>query len=600
MPSLRHAATVLVALLTVLSVTAAPASADRRPKDVGQSLAVPAYFSPAGEGADLWRRLGAPGVGLAVANPFSGPGKDFDPAYAAAISAARDSGVTVLGYVATGYLGSTGRATRLGETDSLAWLAQAQQDIATWYRLYGEYGLGGVFFDEVQNVCGPDNRYADTYRALDDAAGRLHPGAFTVINPGIGTEECYADIADVSLNFEGTYESYLAWQPPAWQRSRDPRRFWHLVHATGSQAQMADAMRLGRERGAGYMYVTPDVLANPWDSLPPDSYWTAELDAARTTADGTAPTRPGQASAVRRAPTSLTLAWLPSIDRGSGVAGYDVYLNGLRVAGSAGRTPTLTVGGLAPSTTYSVEVRARDVAGNPSARARAVRLTTRSADSRPPGAPRDLRAAEVKVAAVRLAWQAPQDSDVTAYDIRLDGRPLMTLPAALLTGGVTVPISGLTPDTAYTFAVTARDASGNTSAEAGPLTVTTSTPSGEPISEGQAMVDAQAVTYRARYNLPFDFHHVFVDIDSDAATGFATAGVGADFLIENGWFYRHTGTGWNWTPVDAPNPLVSSADDLFVWRIPLSVLGDGVAAHRVVFHGAGSSPEAYSPIINVQ
>ena len=114
---------------------------------------------------------------------------------------------------------------------------------------------------------------------------------------------------------------------------------------------------------------------------------------------------------------------------------------------------------------------------------------------------------------------------MTAYDIRLDGRPLMTLPAALLTGGVTVPISGLTPDTAYTFAVTARDASGNTSAEAGPLTVTTGTPSGEPISEGQATVDAQAVTYRARYNLPFDFHHVFLDIDSDAATGFATAGV---------------------------------------------------------------------------
>ena len=311
--SLRHAATVLVALLTVLSVTAVPASADRRPKDVGQSLAVPAYFSPAGEGADLWRRLGAPGVGLAVANPFSGPGKDFDPAYAAAISAARDSGVTVLGYVATGYLGSTGRATRLGETDSLAWLAQAQQDIATWYRLYGEYGLGGVFFDEVQNVCGPDNRYADTYRALDDAAGRLHPGAFTVINPGIGTEECYADIADVSLNFEGTYESYLAWQPPAWQRGRDPA-------GSGTWCTPPAARRRWPTPCGSAGNEAPDTCTSP------RTYWpTRGTPSARLLLDGRAGRRPvhrrrhradpSRAGVGRAARPDLPHAGLAPVDR---------------------------------------------------------------------------------------------------------------------------------------------------------------------------------------------------------------------------------------------------------------------------------------------
>jgi hypothetical protein len=41
------------------------------------------------------------------------------------------------------------------------------------------------------------------------------------------------------------------------------------------------------------------------------------------------------------------------------------------------------------------------------------------------------------------------------------------------------------------------------------------------------------------------------------------------------------------------NPLVSSADDLFVWRVPLT------GAHRVVFHGSGSSPEVYGPVITV-
>ncbi|MFB4277629.1 spherulation-specific family 4 protein [Nonomuraea sp. MTCD27] len=581
---LRRAAAVAVLLLGSFTGTAHASSSADEP---GLSLAVPAYFYP----GELWGRLSDPGVGIVVANPFSGPGKDFDPNYAKAISDARAAGVTVLGYVATGYLGSTGRATRLGETTPLAWLAQAQQDVARWYDLYGAHGLGGVFLDEVQNVCGPGNAYSDTYRALDESIKSLHRGAFTVINPGIGTDECYADIADVSLTFEGTYETYQGWQPPAWQRGRDPRRFWHLVHATATQEQMEDALRLAKERGAGHVYVTPDVLANPWDTLP--DYWRAELDAARSPDTG-APARPGPATAVKRGPTSLTLAWRPS----PGAVGYDVHLDGLRVTGTAGRVPAVTVKNLDPGTAYTVTVKARDAAGNASAAGAAVSLRTRKADAAPPATPAGLGADQVKVASVRLAWE--RTADTAWYDVLMDGRRLLRLPAALLPADATVPVTGLTPATSYTFTVLARDASGNESAPARPLTVTTAVPSGDPISEAAGSVADGSATYQARYNLPFDFHHVYIDADNDAATGFAVAGIGADYLIENSWYYRHAGSGWNWTPVDL-NPLVSSADDLFVWRVPLTapLSVPLTGAHRVVFHGSGSSPEAYSPIVPV-
>lgn len=570
---LAKAAAVAVLLLASFTGTA---QADTEP---GVSLAVPAYFYP----GDLWGQLADPGVGIVVANPFSGPGKDFDPAYAKAVADARAAGVTVLGYVATGYLGSTGRATRLGETTPLAWLAQAQQEVDRWYELYGSHGLGGVFLDEVQNVCGPGRAWSDTYRALDESIKSLHRGAFTVINPGIGTEECYADIADVSLTFEGTYDTYRDWQPPAWQRGRDPNRFWHLVHATATKEQMSEAMRLGKERGAGYMYVTPDVLANPWDTLP--DYWQEELAAARSQ-DTTAPVRPGPAAAIKRTSTTLTLAWLPS----PGAVGYDVYLDGLRVAGTAGRIPAVTLKQLDPATRYAVTVKARDGAGNASPASVAVPALTKKADAAPPATPPGLRADQVKVASARLAWERSQDA--ASYDVVMNDRRLLRLPATLLPADATVPVSGLTPATSYTFTVLARDASGNESAPAQPLTVTTATPSGDPISEQSGSVTAESATYQARYNLPFDFHHVYIDLDNDASTGFAVAGIGAEYLIENSWFYRHAGAGWNWTPVDH-NPLVSSADDLFVWRVPLS------GPHRVVFHGSGSSPEVYGPVITV-
>lgn len=598
-----RAAAVLVTLLTAASA-ATPAQATGNPPDgIAQQLAVPAYFYPGGDGAALWQQMNTPGVGLAVANPFSGPGKTRDPNYAAAITAAKNAGVRVLGYVATGYLGSTGRATRLNETTPAAWAAQVQQDVATWYRLYGADGLGGIFFDEVQNVCGPQDAYIDTYRMLDRHTKKAHPGAFTVINPGIDTEPCYADAADVILTFEGTYETYLGWQAPAWHRALDPRKLWHLVHATDTTAQLADAVALSTQRNAGYLYVTPDVLANPWDSLPPQDYWTQQLSSASAGGtDTSAPRTVGTPFPVRTGSTDAVVAWLPAADPHGRVTGYDVHVNGVRVTGSTSALPVATLHGLDPATSYRITVTALDAAGNVSAPSRALTLATGRADASAPAAPAGLHAAETKVASVRLGWTASAEPDLAGYDVEVDGAPLLSLPSWLVTQGstVTVPVSGLEPGTAYTFTVFARDKSGNRSAAAGPLTVSTTAPSGDPITEMSGTIGAADVTYQAQYNLPFDFHHLFIDVDNDASTGFATAGIGADLLIENAWFYRHTGTGWSWAPVDGPSPLVSSDDDRYVWRVPADVLGGvPVGPHRVVFHGSGSSPEIYTAVITV-
>ncbi|MEV4416962.1 spherulation-specific family 4 protein [Catellatospora sp. NPDC049609] len=601
-----RAAAVLTALLATLAAGTPAQATGGTHHGAAQQLAVPAYFYPGGDGAALWQQLNVPGVGIAVANPFSGPGKTRDPNYAAAISAAKAAGVRVLGYVATGYLGTTGRATRLNETTPAAWAAQVQQDVATWYRLYGADGLGGIFFDEVQNVCGPQDSYVKTYRALDRHVRRAQPGAFTVVNPGIDTEPCYADVGDVSLTFEGTYETYLGWQPPTWHRALDPRRFWHLVHATGTAEQMRDAVALSKQRQAGYLYVTPDVLANPWDSLPPADYWTGQLAAAADGGpDGTAPRVLGTPLAVHTTATEATVGWLPAADEGR-VTGYDVYLDGVRVTGTLNALPLVTLHGLDPARSHRVAVAARDAAGNVSAPGRAATVTTKAADASPPAAPAGLRAAETKVASVRLAWTASAEADVTAYDVELDGQPLLSLPSWLVTSGdtVTVPVSGLEPGTAYTVTAYARDGSGNRSAAAGPLAVTTTLPSGDPITGAGGVIGTDGVTYQAKFNLPFDFHHLFIDVDGDAATGFATAGIGADLLIENSWFYRHTGTGWSWAPVDGPSPLVSSDDDHYVWRVPAAVLSDVLGGaplgpHRAVFHGSGSSPEVYTAVITI-
>jgi len=73
--------------------------------------------------------------------------------------------------------------------------------------------------------------------------------------------------------------------------------------------------------------------------------------------------------------TGLTLNWPASTDTGgSGLAGYDVYRDGVLIGSPA--VATYNVSGLSPATGYEFTVAARDAAGNRSARSAALAVTT--------------------------------------------------------------------------------------------------------------------------------------------------------------------------------------------------------------------------------
>ena len=185
---------------------------------------------------------------IAIANPADGPGASKDPVYEQTINRARTAGVTVIGYVDTGYYGTTGHATRSGQRTVAAWTAQIQQDVDTWYQFYGTYGIDGIFFDQSPSLCGPNDVWADLYAAIRNYVVQRHPGAKVVANPGEAAEPCYARAADIFVMFEGDYASYLNWQPPAWELQVDPNRIWHLVYKATERADMETAIALSRQR----------------------------------------------------------------------------------------------------------------------------------------------------------------------------------------------------------------------------------------------------------------------------------------------------------------------------------------------------------------
>jgi len=218
-----------------------------------QSVAVPAYFYP----GPTWNQLeqGAATVGFAVMDPANGPGALPDPLYVSQIAEAQAAGIRIFGYVDTAY------ATRA--------IGDAEADVDRYYQWYG---VDGIFFDQASNDCANEPYYA-TLRAYVTGSDA---NAVTVINPGTTTPECFIDAADILLNFENTYAVYAGWSPAGWEAGYPAERFWHLVHTT-SETDMPSAVLLSQARNAGWVYVTGDVMPNPWDTLPSPSYWSTEL-----------------------------------------------------------------------------------------------------------------------------------------------------------------------------------------------------------------------------------------------------------------------------------------------------------------------------------
>ncbi|WP_433432344.1 spherulation-specific family 4 protein [Nonomuraea sp. CA-141351] len=591
-------------LLAIPLLTATPAHAADAVLD--QQVAVPAYFLPSGDSLAYWNQLNttASKPGVLVANVANGPDNEAKAAYASALSAAHAAGIKVIGYVDTGYFGTTGRPenkTRLGSLAIEDWRAQIQSDVNKWYQFYGS-AIDGIFFDQAQNACGPtagSQTWVDLYREATAYVKKYHPGATTIANPGVSPDACFQDAADILVTFEGSYSSYLNRQAPylpaAWEADYDPKRIWHLVYDVPDTTALATVIATSKANNAGYVYVTNDVMVNPWDQLPSASYMSAQVTAAKGSG-GAVPATPAAPTASQVTATSLRLSWTSAAY--PGVVGYDVYQGGVKVGTEANFTPAATtfdVAGLSPATSYTFTVKARDRAGNLSPASGALAVTTAAASASVPTVPGTPVASDIGPTSVKLTWAASSDADpgddVLYYDVFKNGVRELSLPGDL----TSVNLGGLTLNTSYSFTVRARDTTDRVSAQSAAAAVTTTNPS--PITGATAAVSGTNATYTAQFNLPYTHYHVFIDTDANYQTGWSVNTIGAEYMIENNTLFQKTGasTDWSWSVVAGVSPLVSSANGLYQWSVPLSALTGTGNTQKIVFHGTDGSRNDYAP-----
>ena len=183
----------------------------------------------------------------------------------------------------------------------------------------------------------------------------------------------------------------------------------------------------------------------------------------------TPPTPPATLHSPVKTTKTVSLAWTASTPGSLPIAGYEVY-NGTTLATTVTST-SATVTGLTPNTAYSFTVKAKDTKGTLSAASNVLTATTNNPadDTQPPSAPTALRSTAKDAGSITLSWDASTDNrGVANYDVYQG-----TTVKATVTG-TTARVDGLSPSTAYTFAVRARDLYDNVSAASTPLTVSTS------------------------------------------------------------------------------------------------------------------------------
>ena len=214
------------------------------PKSTG--IIIPLYADPGGEWEKvIYAKKTHPSVPvLVIINPNNGPMPCPNQDYVKGITDLKSAGIFTLGYVSTNY-------TARNHSDIIT-------DVDNWKNCYPN--IDGIFFDEMSNMLGKENYYAN----LTSYAKSLG-FTFTVGNPGIDTLSSYVGTVDNLVIYEDVgLPSFLSLEKwcPKFNKSNIS-----IISYGVNDIHDSTIERISQK--VGYLFITNGTLPNPFTSLPP-------------------------------------------------------------------------------------------------------------------------------------------------------------------------------------------------------------------------------------------------------------------------------------------------------------------------------------------
>jgi hypothetical protein len=192
------------------------------------------------------------------------------------------------------------------------------------------------------------------------------------------------------------------------------------------------------------------------------------------------PSTPANLSLDWKATTSMQASWDPSRDNYK-IAGYNLYLNGIRYNSELIISNDLRVEGLEDETRYDIVVTSVDRAGNESFVSNILTVETFMADNEPPTPPQTLEVLKATGLALHVKWAGAVDNEtqVLAYNLYVDD-VLFNVQDFIFDDNII--ITNLLPNTQYDISLEAIDAGFNISEKSEVFVV--STLDFDPLDEG--------------------------------------------------------------------------------------------------------------------
>lgn len=247
------------------------------------TLAVPAYFTDDA----LWEKaLATPAVQYVIGHPLvpvAGQTYVADKDLAARLAQAKAKGKIPLVYVTGGY-------------DKVDWRVVADR-IDTILNAYP--AASGVFIDEINyDQC---EKYASLTKGSGTTKGvrARQANKLIVLNPGAPLLNCYDGLADGYVTLERADKDIPAWVENvnlagnvpfySWMFTESSRpRMWAMIHSV-APANAVAAVDAAVARNSSVLYITDDVMPNPYDSLPSEDMFKAIVDRVTQYTNGSTP-----------------------------------------------------------------------------------------------------------------------------------------------------------------------------------------------------------------------------------------------------------------------------------------------------------------------
>ena len=141
------------------------------------------------------------------------------------------------------------------------------------YDLYNDqFNIDGIFLDETSTNVADLTYYSELYTYIQGKPNL----DLVFLNAGTNIDEAFLSVADTIVVFEDSGAAWQNYQPDSYLANHTADRFAFLAHSVANAAAIDSYLDLAVSRNIGYVYLTDDILDNPWDTLP--AYWQDLLD----------------------------------------------------------------------------------------------------------------------------------------------------------------------------------------------------------------------------------------------------------------------------------------------------------------------------------